>query len=76
MFEINFEFETEEQEEQKVNTIEDGARKELDSMPYDHRFWVSDDVEESCHATGYKVAIDGEWWNEYIDSEGNFHYGR
>lgn len=73
MFEINFDFET---KEQKVNTIEDGTRRELDSMPCDHRFWVSEDVEESCHATGYEVVFDDEWWNEYIDSEGDFHYGR
>lgn len=46
-------------------------RRELDEMPFDKRF-----DNELCHATGYEVNIDNEWWNEYIDSEGEYHYGR
>ena len=71
MFEINFDI-----TEKKVNTIEDGTRRELDSMPCDHGFWIDEDNYELCHATGYEVAFDDEWWNEYTDSEGDFHYGR
>ena len=29
-----------------------------------------------CHATGDEVVWSGEWWNEYVDSSGVFHYGR
>ena len=52
-----------------------GIRERLDTMPYDKVFFV-DGSEESCHATGYEVFVDGEWWNEYIDSTGYCHYGR
>jgi len=40
-------------------------------MPFDKRF-----DNELCHATGYEVLIDGEWWDEYVDGEGEYHYGR
>lgn len=45
----------------------------LDEMPYDKAFGG-----ELCHATGYEVYDEDtkEWWNEYVDSEGDFHYGR
>ena len=46
-------------------------KRELETMPFDHEF-----NNELCHATGYEVCIDGIWWNEYEDSEGNLHYGR
>lgn len=45
--------------------------RKLDAMPLDKRFG-----NELCHATGYEVLINGEWWNEYEDSDGNPHYGR
>ena len=48
---------------------------ELDTMPYDKRFDV-DGNSELCHATGYEVFVDGEWWVEYIDSNGVLRYGR
>ena len=49
--------------------------RELETMPFDKVFYV-DGKEELCHATGYEVYIAGQWWNEYEDSEGNYHYGR
>lgn len=53
-------------------------RKELKEMPSDHGFWLEDGNYSLCHATGYQVIFEGEdeYWNEYIDSFGNFHYGR
>ena len=51
--------------------------RDLDNMPFDKRF---DD--ELCHATGRecclteKVNDPSEWWNEYKDQDGNYHYGR
>lgn len=30
---------------------------------------------EVCHATGEECYINGEWKNEYEDTEGEFHYG-
>ena len=50
-------------------------RVELDYMPFDKRFETADGS-ELCHATGYEVFVDGEWWVEYIDSNGDLHYGR
>ena len=52
-----------EPEIKKQNTEPDGTRRELDGMPCDH-------------ATGDEVLWDGEWWNEYVDSKWDFHYGR
>ena len=49
-------------------------RRELEETPYDHTFIV-DNRDEMCHATGYEVLIHGIWWNEYIDSLGDYHYG-
>ena len=51
-------------------------REELGYMPFDKVFVTENGNEESCHATGYEVFIDGEWWNEYVDRDGNYHYGR
>nr|DAO24834.1 MAG TPA: hypothetical protein [Caudoviricetes sp.] len=73
MFE--FEIPAEEPETRKQN-IQDGTRRELDRMPCDHGFWTSEDNYELCHATGYEESHGGEWWNEYVDRDGNFHYGR
>lgn len=50
--------------------------RELDYMPFDMAFIMPDGNEEFCHATGIEVLIDGEWWNEYVDHDGNLHYGR
>ena len=51
------------------------GRVYLGEMPYDHTF-VTERGEELCHSTGYLVMMDNEWWNEYVDSEGDLHYGR
>lgn len=47
----------------------------MDHMPCDKRFDINGNS-ELCHCTGYEVCLDGEWWNEYVDSEGGTHYGR
>ena len=49
--------------------------RKLDQMPYDKVFDVNGN-EELCHATGWELYEGGEWWNEYIDSNGDYHYGR
>ena len=49
--------------------------RRLDEMPFDKVFSVNGN-EELCHATGYEVFKNGQWWNEYEDSEGELHYGR
>ena len=55
---------------------------QLNEMPFDKVFLV-DGNEEFCHATGYYVYLGeegtnnpGDWWNEYIDSNGDYQYGR
>lgn len=57
--------------------------RELEEMPFDMRFTTEDGNDQLCHATGIEVCFDGDdpsdianWWNEYIDTEGNYHYGR
>lgn len=50
-------------------------RKELDVIPFDKMFYVNGN-QQLCHSTGYEVMIDGEWWNEYEDMDGEMHYGR
>ena len=51
--------------------------RKLDDMPADKMF-----DNELCHATGRecclteKVTDPSEWWNEYLDSDGVYHYGR
>lgn len=59
------------------NNYSENERRRLDKMPFDHAFWLDDLHEELCHATGYEVFDEetGEWWNEYVDSCGNLHYG-
>lgn len=71
-----FEFEIPTEDEKQNNGEEDGTRRELDRMPCDHGFWTSEDNYELCHATGYEESRGGEWWIEYVDSDGGFHYGR
>jgi len=51
-------------------------RRELVEMPFDMDFGG-----ELCHATGDEVCLGdpsnpADWWNEYIDQDGNLHYGR
>lgn len=70
-----FEFEFEEIEKLN-NGVEDGTRRELDRMPCDQGFWLDEENYQLCHATGYEESHGGEWWNEYVDRDGNFHYGR
>ena len=55
------------------NNMED--KRQLPIMPPDKAFEVNGN-EELCHATGYEILENGEWWNEYIDSNGEYHYGR
>jgi len=47
--------------------------KLLKKMPPDKVFNINSN-DELCHATGYKLIKDGETWNEYVDSLGEFHY--
>lgn len=51
------------------------TERRLEEMPPDHAFQTANG-EELCHATGYAVMLDGEWWNEYVDQDGELHYGR
>lgn len=47
-------------------------RIQLDEMPYDH--WFNGEL---CHATGDAVLDEnGDWWNEYENSDGELFYGR
>lgn len=71
-----FEFEIQTEDKKQNNGVKDGTRLELDSMPCDRAFWTSEDTCEVCHATGYEESRGGEWWNEYVDRDGNFHHGR
>ena len=50
--------------------------RELDYMPFDKVFYNEQGQPVDCHATGYEALINGEWWNEYIDSNDNLYYGR
>ncbi len=52
-------------------------RVKLEEMPYDKAFVVEGGNEQLCHSTGYEVLLaDGDWWNEYVDLNGNLYYGR
>ena len=58
-------------------------RRELDYMPFNKRFETCDGNSELCHATVYEVCLEGDdpndssnWWNEFVDSNGDLHYGR
>lgn len=60
--------------------MQNNLRRELDYIPYDHVFMVNGN-EELCHATGYEVCEgnpedSSDWWNEYIDSNGDIQLGR
>ena len=51
------------------------SRRRLEKMPFDKRFDV-DGNSELCHATGYEVFDGEDWWDEFVDSNGDFQYGR
>lgn len=64
----------------EVNKMGKELRRELEEMPIDKVFFT-ENGEELCHATGFEVCNGNpndpsDWWNEYEDSEGDFHYGR
>lgn len=50
-------------------------RRHLEEMPFDKRFDVNGNS-ELCHATGYEVFDGEDWWDEFVDSNGDFQYGR
>lgn len=55
------------------------AEQELETMPFDRVFEVAAGRWELCHATGKEVQfqeLPGDWWNEYIDRNGDYWYGR
>lgn len=54
-----------------LNNTFEKLRRHLDKMPFDKRFDV-DGNSELCHATGYEVFDGEDWWNEFIDSNGDF----
>lgn len=47
-------------------------------MPYDKMFTNKFGLQELCHATGMEIydSLGDCWWNEYVDSCNDFHYGR
>ena len=50
--------------------------RELFEVPFDKVFDVEGN-QEMCHATGMEIQDErGNWWNEYVDSNGDLHYGR
>ena len=58
-------------------------RKQLNEMPFDKAFETENGNEELCHATGFEVCdadknpdLPQNWWNEYVDMNGNLYYGR
>ena len=55
--------------------VKEGTRRTLEYMPFDKMFNV-DGNEELCHSTGEEVYLNGEWWNEYVSTDGGTHYGR
>ena len=56
-------------------------RREVETQ-FDKRFEVEGGNSELCHHTGYEVVFNDEAdttenrWLEYVDSSGNYHYGR
>lgn len=56
-------------------------RREVE-YSFDKSFEVEGGNSELCHHTGYEVVFDNEEdvaenrWLEYVDSRGNYHYGR
>ena len=58
-----------------LNNTFEKSRRCLEKMPFDKRFDV-DGNSKLCHATGYEVFDGEDWWDEFMDSNGNFQYGR
>lgn len=58
-----------------MKQFNEGERHELDRMPFDRMFSTSHG-DELCHATGWEVFHNGEWWDEFIDFDGEIHLGR
>lgn len=55
--------------------------RELEEMPFDKVFTTANGNEELCRATGLEVCLGNpedlsDWWNEYVDSNGDLYYGR
>ena len=55
--------------------------RHLNKIPYDMTFYIDDINKATCHATGRQIndvhpKSWGDWWNEYVDSNGKLHYGR
>lgn len=57
--------------------------RKLETMPFDKVFEVAEGRQELCHATGIEVCFTGgnpdnlaDWWIEYKDRDGDYHYGR
>ncbi|MGI6117853.1 MAG: hypothetical protein ACOYBC_05630 [Bilifractor sp.] len=63
---------------------ENGTKiRRLENMPFDKMFVLDSGNEELCHSTGFEVCFSDHnpdlpenWWNEYIDRNGDYHYGR
>lgn len=57
-------------------------RRKLNKMPFDRKFGGYMGADGTWyHATGYEVCFDnpnepGNWWNEYINDNGDIEYGR
>lgn len=58
-----------------LNNTFEKSRRCLEKMPFDKRFDV-DGNSELCHATGYEVFDGEDWWDEFVDSNGDFQYER
>ena len=54
-------------------------KRKLEQIPFAMAFATKNGNMELCNATGYEVqfeSLPGDWWNEYVDSDGEYHYGR
>lgn len=64
-----------------LNKMDIKQRRELDRIPFAKSFQVENN-EELCNATGFEVLFEGDeddaqnWWLEFVDSNGEYHYGR
>ena len=48
-------------------------RIRADKSPYPMVFIVNG-YHENCPPTGFKVFLDGLWWDEFIDHNSEYHY--
>ena len=58
-----------------MEKIKEGTYRKLADMPYDTGINTEYGF-ALCHAIGYEVYLDGEWWNEYQSPDGEYHYRR